>query len=407
VLLALLGLGFVAAFMAIEGTTEGLGYWAAVGIGVLGGVALLVAIAATVGPTVLYEGPDALKKASHAYDRWSVIGRAIAVLAGLGIAAIGLNRSAPLWLRGVAPVVGLAFAGLFLVGSVTKGWSQPPAPYLVPYGLLLGGIGLVYIAASLAVVSDSPVVVIARRELAAYFYSPIAYLVLFGMSFAAAWAYLDFLFRLGVVGSLMEAEPSNEPIVQMYMAFGILGAFTAVFLVPAVTMRLFSEETRTGTLEVLMTAPVTEASVVLGKFVAAWVFFMVCWIPAGLYLIALWSAGGAFDYRPLLAFYLALGCSGAAFLGMGMFFSTLTRNQIIAAVLTFSGMMFLLLTVLAQEFAVFPPGLRAAFSKLDFLNLWVQSLSGQLPVQAILIQLSMGVFWLFLTTKVLEARKWS
>ena len=90
------------------------------------------------------------------------------------------------------------------------------------------------------------------------------------------------------------------------------------FLVPALTMRLLSEEKRTGTLEVLLTAPVNEAAVVLSKFLACWLFFMLCWVPTGLYLIALRVEGGQpFDYRPLLSFYLAVGASGAAFIAIG------------------------------------------------------------------------------------------
>jgi hypothetical protein len=400
-MLALLGLGFVAAYLSQVDTSEGLGFKVAVGLGVLGGVAVVIALGRAVVPTVLFEGPAALKTPYQTYDKWKVAARIAAILLGLLVASAALNRRTPAWLRGVAAVLGLAWAVVFVVGSFANPVTSAPTPYLVPYGLILGGIGLAFLVVSVGVVSDHPFVVLTRRELAAYFYSPIAYLVLFGMAFFSAWGYAFFLSQLTGSGAM------SEPIVREYPLASILAAFQAVFLVPALTMRLFSEEKRTGTLEVLLTAPVSETVVALSKFLACWVFFMICWLPAALYLVALRVSGGPFDYRPLLSFYLALGCCGAAFLAMGLFFSSVTRNQIVAAVLTFAGMMFLLLTVWARRFEQLGEGAQVALSKLDFYNLWSQAISGQLPVSAVLVQVSLAVFWLFLTVKVLEARKWS
>ncbi len=199
-----------------------------------------------------------------------------------------------------------------------------------------------------------------------------------------------------------------EPIVQNYWGATVGAAFGVVFLVPALTMRAFSEEKRTGTLEVLMTAPVSEVPVVLGKFIAGLVFFMLSWLPLGLYLVALRVEGGQpFDYRPLLSYYLALAACGAGFIGMGLFFSSLTRSQVVAAMLTFAGMFAMLMTVAVSQLEMFGPGLRAALGRLDFFTLWSRALAGQLPVTDVLIHLSLAVFWLFLTVKVLEARKWS
>jgi ABC-type transport system involved in multi-copper enzyme maturation permease subunit len=408
ILLALLGLGFVAAYLGLVSTDEGLGYRVAVGLGVLGAIALLAAFGRSIAPTVLHEGPSALKSAAQTLDPWLVTGRVISILIGLAIAALALRKRAPLWLRGAAAVVGLAIAAVFIVGSFSAPIITRPAPFLVPYGLILGGIGILYVAISVAACTDNPFVVLTRRELAAYFHSPIAYLVLFAMAFASGLGYLIFALQMVTL-----TGPIPEPIVESYWPFGLVGAILAMCLVPALTMRLFSEEKRTGTLEVLLTAPVNEAAVVLSKFVASWIFFMLCWLPAGLYLIALRVVGGSpFDYRPILSFYLALGASGAAFLAMGLFFSSVTRNQVIAFVLTFAGMMFLLLTypahnLMPRVFSQSGPGIAAVLAKLNFLGQWEQSLAGQLPVQNLIVELSVTVFWLFLTLKVLEARRWS
>ena len=403
VMLAFLGLGFLVAYLTSVDTSEGLGFQVAVALGILGAAALVVAVGRSVVPTVLYEGPDlALKTPLKTYDPWKVAARVFSILLGLGVASLALNRRTPLWLRGAAAVLGLAWAAVFVVGSFGTPIHSAPTPYLVPFGLILGGIGLAFLAVSVAVVSDSPFVVLTRRELAAYFFSPIAYIVLLGMALASGIGYMLF------IGVMQERGVLLEPILQDYYAGSLIGPLMIPFLVPALTMRLLSEERRTGTLEVLMTAPVSEAVVVLSKFLACWLFFMLCWVPLGLYLIGLRVEGGrAFDYRPLLSFYLAVGASGAAFIAIGMVFSALTRNQIVAAVLTFVVMLVLMVVQWTEVFPVLGPAVKTALKRLAYWDLWVAALRGQLPVRDVLIQLSIAVFGLFLTVKILEARKWS
>ncbi|HTK77576.1 MAG TPA: hypothetical protein VL371_20085, partial [Gemmataceae bacterium] len=156
-----------------------------------------------------------------------------------------------------------------------------------------------------------------------------------------------------------------------------------------------------------LTAPLGEVSVVLSKFFAALIYYLLLWVPWGLFLIELRVDGGKpFDYLPLLSFYGALVCSGAAFVAMGLFFSSLTRNQIIAAVMTFMGMMFLLIFFLLERLNV-GPTLAALFKQLSFIDLWITSLGGKLYIRDVVLQLSVAAFWLYLTVKVLEARKWS
>lgn len=407
-ILALLGLGYLSAFLSREDTSAGLGFWVAVGLGVLGAVALAVALGRSVVPTVLHEGPAALRDAARDLDPWRVVVRVAAVLIGLGIASVSVRRGTPLWLRGVSAVLGLAIAVVFIVGSFAAPMTTLPAPYLVPYGLILGGIGAIYLAVSLAVCTDYPVVVLTRRELAAYFFSPIAYIVLFVMAVATGlgyWLFLSLLYDPRGGGA-------PEPILQEYLPGTFIGPLLVPFLVPALTMRLFSEEKRTGTLEVLLTAPVSEWAVVLSKFVACWLFYMLSWTPAGLYLIGLRVEGGQpFDYRPLLSFYLAVGVTGAAFIAIGMFFSSLTRNQIVAAVMTFV-VLLTLMVIRWNDFFLYlgkdtGPVIKAAMGRLSYWLLWTEALRGQLPLRDVLIQASVAVFGVVLTAKILEARKWS
>ena len=200
-----------------------------------------------------------------------------------------------------------------------------------------------------------------------------------------------------------------EPILRNYETLTFFAGIQTVFLVPLLTMRTFSEERRTGTLEVLLTAPVSESTIVISKFASCWFVFMLSWIPAGLYLVALRVAGGQpFEYKTLLSYYTALGCSGAAFVALGVFFSSLTKNQIVGASLTGAALFAQLLTFLIRQSTseLLSPALRTALGRFDFLTLWHQALAGSLPVADIVLTLSLAVFWVFLTIKVLEIRKW-
>jgi ABC-2 type transport system permease protein len=272
-------------------------------------------------------------------------------------------------------------------------------PYFVPNGMVLLLLGSLYGLVALGLISDNRLVVLTRRELASYFYSPMAYLVMLGMALIAMIAYLIFIANL-LRGTRF------EPIVASY--FQMLPPFVVIFLVPAITMRLLSEEKRSGTYEVLMCAPVKETSVVLSKFLAGLMFFMLLWAIWALYLIGLRVGGGKeFDYRPLLSFYLALAFSGAGFISMGLFFSSLTKSQMAAAVLTFVTMLGLLLVIVLQQLESMGPLWRAVLNHLSYYALWEDALNGRLMVREMLLQGSFTFFWLFLTVKVLEARRWS
>jgi ABC-type transport system involved in multi-copper enzyme maturation permease subunit len=342
--LALLGLGYLWAFVGLQGTTSDAGYWTGVAMGLGGLLVFLITL-----------GRAALPSLFHSW-----------------------------------------------------GWTSTPpdSTFLASGGLLLMGLGLLYAGLAAAVCSDNTVAVLTRRELAAFFYSPIAYIVLIGLVLFGAIQFLLFLGNIQFASEMQ--QPLMEPILRYYI-ISFIPVVCVMFVVPALTMRLLSEEKRTGTIEVLLTAPLGEAAVVLSKFVAALVFFMVMWISWGLFLVALRVEGGQmFDYRPLLSFTIALAATGAHFLSMGIFFSSLSHNQIIAAVMTFVGMVALVSIYFFINF-VFPEGSvwRTVLTHASFVDLWQEAVQGKLALRSLLFPVSATIFWLFLTIKVLEARKWS
>lgn len=305
--------------------------------------------------------------------------------------------------EGVGQKAALAIAGfgamIFLVALV-RSVVPSDKPFFIPTGLILMAAGLFYAFVGVFLFSDRQIIVLTRRELSSYFYSPIGYLVLLMVVFISWLSYCFFIYGLA-------GRPGYEPIVKRHLG-DFFGIVTVMIVIPLITMRLVSEEKRSGTYEVLMCAPVSETPVALSKLFGGLIFFVLVWLVWAVYLIALRAENDKpFDFRPVLSYYLTVTVSGASFLAMGLFFSSLTKNQIVAAVLTFAGMLVWLVIYFVE--GMIPPGSvwGPVVRHLNFIDLWWESLAGRLHVRDVVIQLSFAVFWTFLTVKVLEARRWS
>lgn len=407
--LALLGLGFLAAYMGQVDTSEGIGYQVAFALGAVGAAVAVYALAKSTVPTLLYEGPNVLRKTTGELDSWRVAARFIVVLIFGGVAATGWTlKKSPLWLRSTMMALGAAGVIILLVASFNANTiTTPPGPFLVPYGIILMGLGLIYLGVALGICSDNKFVTLTRRELSAYFLSPIGYLVLGGTTLMQWVSYFIFIGQILRAGQAQ--QPLQEPIISSYF-FALFPVVALLFQIPVITMRLIAEEKRTGSLEVLLTAPVNELPILLSKFLATWVFFLISWIPAGLFLIALRvELGQPFDYRPLLSFYIAFAAQGLAFVAIGLFFSSITRNQIVAAVLTLVPMILFLLCYFLKESSSFglPQYLQVFLGRFSFIHMWGEALEGRLPLRDTILFASIGVFFLFMSVKVLETRKWN
>ncbi len=233
----------------------------------------------------------------------------------------------------------------------------------------------------------------------------MAYLLLFGFT-VIGWVSFGLFFNSLWVAHERQI-PLIEPVVQIYF-FNLLPAIAMVFIVPVLTMRLVSEEKRSGTMEMLLTAPVEEPTVILSKFLAGWLMFLSIWAPFYLFLIGMAAAGAPFDYRPLLSYTLGLMVVGAGMVSMGLFFSTLTRNQLVSAVITFAAMLCLTAVFILGNFVQDSNSIWiTVFKHLSFLNSWQETLQGKVtPDVGLVFYASMAVFFLFLSVKVLESRKW-
>ncbi len=325
----------------------------------------------------------------------------IAVLGYLGL--VGLSSDTAYKLGWIACYVGIGLAAAVIVRSGLHAWGvwrAQGASHFIPGGWIILALSLLVGLGSFALVSESPAVVVFRREMAAFFLSPIAYFVMMAFALGTWTSYSLFLDRLADRQVL-------EPILGNYV-IELFIVLCVLFGVPLLTMRLLSEEKRSGTLEVLLTAPVDELSIVLGKFFAALVTYLIIWLPFGLYLLALPITNQpGFDYRPLMSYALALVVSGAGFIALGLALSSLSSNQLISGALTLTAMILLLSPYILQ----FRQGIEGTawstvLQHVSFLNLWESSLEGKLVPRQLVFHISLAVLSLFVATKVLEARRW-
>jgi len=238
-----------------------------------------------------------------------------------------------------------------------------------------------------------------RRELIAYFSSPLAYIVL-----------TAFLFLQGYVFYLIVSylnDPRTQAMTPLRLFFGgtIFFWLFLLFVVPVITMRLVAEERRSGTIEVLLTSPVTEGQVVAAKFLAAMLFYLILWLPTLVY-VGILEHYATIDLGPVASGYLGVLLLGVLFLGVGTFTSTLTNNQLIAAILAFAAMVVLFSVGLVEQLLVSSSAIKGA---LEYMNLWTHMddfARGIVDTRHVVYELTVGGLFLYLAAKSLEVKKW-
>ncbi|MEO6848949.1 MAG: ABC transporter permease [Chthoniobacterales bacterium] len=239
--------------------------------------------------------------------------------------------------------------------------------------------------------------------MAFYFHSPLAYIVLFFFLLITG-----FNFYVGV--TLINRVATEVTMVQAFFNTGFFW-FTFILVFPLITMRLFSEEYKMGTIEPLMTVPVHDAQVVFAKFTSALAFYAILWAPSLLYFaIFEWqthreaaSAAGAY-----LGAYSMLLMMGMFYISIGCFTSSLTKNQIVSAIVSFVAiaMIFFMgwLTFFILNVSPFLQDLTAYLSPIHHMAEYSQGIFDSRPV---VFYFSMTGFMLFLTFHALQRRRWS
>jgi ABC-2 type transport system permease protein len=251
---------------------------------------------------------------------------------------------------------------------------------------------------------------IARKELNSYFRSPIAYIVLAVFAVIFGFFYYSILsvflrqtFMMAQYAQMYGQTPPvnvNEMVIRpLLMNVSVV----CLFLVPMITMRLFAEEKKTGTIELLMTSPVTDMQVIFGKFLGAFLLYATLLGLTVAYIALLFRYGNP-DWKPLVAAYLGQLLIGGTFLSLGLLLSSFTRNQIAAGLLTFT--LFLLLWVVdwVGEYSTSTVGQIARYASL---TTHIENFSkGVIDLKDTVYYLSAIGLGLFLTARSVESVRW-
>jgi ABC-2 type transport system permease protein len=241
-----------------------------------------------------------------------------------------------------------------------------------------------------------------RRELGGFFYSWIAYVVIGGAVFHMGVSFVSLL-------NSFQNEPTIWPITEIFIRADYLWLIL-LFCAPVITMRLFALEKFSGTFETLMTAPVSDLAVVLSKFSAALILYLLMWLPLFAFILFLryfTHDTTVLDPGTLAATFLGLALLGALFMSFGCFASSLTNNQIVAAMITFAiGLSLFILSYAADQMTVQKTW---ATDTLNYICLKAHMQDfgeGMVDTRCLVFYPSAAAFFLFLTHRVVHSRRW-
>lgn len=225
------------------------------------------------------------------------------------------------------------------------------------------------------------------RELKSYFSSFVAYLVTFLFLLVSGFLLFSVFF-------LANRAELRQFFIQLPLLFALF--------IPALTMRLFSEESGRGTIEMLMTLPVNSFEVVMGKYLASWITSIIMLVPTLVYAITT-ACFGSLDFGPLFCGYLGAVLLASTFCAIGIFASSVTKNQIVAFFIAFG---ISIVLAMIDQFLIFLPATIVNFFQFISAGYHFSSMSrGIIDSRDLIYFISMSVFFVALTVQILENRR--
>jgi ABC-2 type transport system permease protein len=243
---------------------------------------------------------------------------------------------------------------------------------------------------------------IARKELTSYFASPIAYVVI-GF-FALMYGFFFYSLLLYFDRQSLQAAGQPVNVNEQFLRPVFLNA-TVIFLfvLPLVTMRTYSEEKRSGTIELLLTAPLTDLQIIIGKFLGAMGLY-ASMMALTLVHVGLLFAFGNPEWRPVATTYLGMLLMGGCFVSVGLLISSLTKNQIVAGMVTFG--VFLMLWVINWIASFMGPTAQQVLNYLSITDHLDDFTKGIIDTKHIVYYVSFITFGLFLTARSVDTERW-
>jgi ABC-2 type transport system permease protein len=247
---------------------------------------------------------------------------------------------------------------------------------------------------------------IAEREIKSYFASPIAYVVigffalLYGYFF---YALLSFFEQQSMQMGM--GQPGQSMNINQMLIGPVLMNATVIllFVFPLITMRTYAEEKRSGTIELLLTSPLTDLQIILGKFIGAMLLYSAM-LAVTLIHVGLLFLYGDPEWKPIVTGYLGLLLMGGCFLSVGLLISSLTKNQIVAGMITFA--VFLMLWVINWIGSFVGPTAQAVLAHLSITEHFDDFAKGIIDTKHLVYYASFMAFGLFLTMKSVDSERW-
>jgi ABC-2 type transport system permease protein len=252
----------------------------------------------------------------------------------------------------------------------------------------------------------SNILAIAQKELKAYFASPIAYIVIgfFVLLFGFFFYTLLLLFNqqsMRMAG--FDGGPAQNVNESMIRPLFLNASVILLFVLPMITMRTYSEEKRSGTIELLLTAPLTDFQIIMGKFLGAMALFAAMLAVTFIHMAVLFAFGNP-EWVPIATAYLGMLLMGGCFISVGLLISSLTKNQIVAGMITFA--VFLLLWVINWVGSFTGPQTQQVLDYLSITNHLDDFTRGILDTKHLVYYLSFIAFGLFLTARSVDTERW-
>jgi ABC-2 type transport system permease protein len=246
-----------------------------------------------------------------------------------------------------------------------------------------------------------------KKELRLYFSSPVAWVVMTIFLFIAGYFFYSIFafYTLASMQSAMNPQMGRDLSVTDSVLRPLFSNMSVILLLlmPLITMRLFAEERRSGTIELMLTYPVRDGAVLLAKYLAALALYALM-LALTLTYPAIVAYFTRLEWGPLLSGYLGLLLMGATFLAVGIFASSLTENQIVASITTFGVLLFLWVIGWSAEYV--GGGWGRVLSHLSLLDHFDTFARGVLDTKDVIYYVDVTVLALFLTLRSLEARRW-
>lgn len=247
---------------------------------------------------------------------------------------------------------------------------------------------------------------IASRDFRSLFTSPIAYIITAGFMVIMGWMFFNNLNHFNLQNMQHQQFRAGQSVsITDGIIRPLYGNMNVLFLffAPFITMRLFSEEKKLRTIELLMTSPITLTQLVLGKFFASFLFLLFMLAATIIYPVILYTTGNP-DLGPILTSYLGTFLMASCYLSLGLFFSAMTENQIVAGALAFaSGLFFWLINWATQLAGPFWSDVLQYLSLISHFNNFSR---GLINSSDILFYLSFVFVGLFLTHRALDSYRW-